>query len=463
MDLKLTSRKASENTVEAISSKSYVHRLLIAAALCGSDCEVETNIVSKDMEATIRALRSLGLSVSIKGSDYGAKITRSDIIDCGESGSTARFLLPVAALVSDGATLTGSGKLPERPMGPLCDVLRSAGVTVSSDHLPITVSKKPHSGNYEIPGNVSSQFISGLLFMLPLLSGDSHLKVTGGLESAAYVDMTIDVLSRFGIRIDRVSDGFFIPGSQQMRIGGDFTIEAEGDWSNSAYIMAVGSLGSGRLFDSLRVTGLDPDSIQGDRAVVDIFEKFGIQVDIIRGENSKEADYVIKSSPKHPVDIDCTQIPDLVPALAVLAAFAPGKSTFRNVGRLRMKECDRVEAISEMLGAIAVKVDIKCDGDSEVIVVCGCAGGRRDATKRVPQTRGLSRSVEDCLSDWRPVGQAPHISIDSKNDHRIAMAAAAIAAGTGEPVVIKDAMAVDKSYPGFYDVIRRIGIDSEET
>ncbi|MCR5673742.1 MAG: 3-phosphoshikimate 1-carboxyvinyltransferase [Lachnospiraceae bacterium] len=440
MDLKLTSRKAEENTVEAISSKSYVHRLLIAAALCGSDCEVETNIVSKDMEATIRALRSLGLSVSIKGSDYGAKITRSDIIDCGESGSTARFLLPVAALVADGVTLTGSGKLPERPMGPLCDVLRSAGVTVSSDHIPITVSKKPHSGNYEIPGNVSSQFISGLLFMLPLLSGDSHLKVTGGLESAAYVDMTIDVLARFCIRIEREPDGFFIPGGQNYTALSDpdqnpcHEIKAEGDWSNGAYIMALGALGCGRLFDSLTVTGLDPESIQGDRAVVDIFEKFGIQVDIIREENSKEADYVIKSSPKHPVDIDCTQIPDLVPALAVLAAFAPGKSTFRNVGRLRMKECDRVEAISEMLGAIAVKVDIKCDGDSEVIVVCGCVGG-----------------------------QAPHISIDSKNDHRIAMAAAAIAAATDNPVVIKDAMAVDKSYPGFYDVIRRIGIDSEET
>ena len=431
MNIKLTSGRADISTVEAISSKSYVHRLLIAAALSGSDCEIATNIVSKDMEATIRALRSLGLAVSIKGSDYGKTLTRSDTVDCGESGSTARFLLPVAAFVSDGVTLTGSGKLPERPMGPLCDVLKEAKVSVSSDHLPITVKGRPHPGEYEIPGNVSSQFISGLLFMLPLLSRESYLRITGNLESAAYVDMTLDVLARFGIRIDRVPDGFIIPGGQKYTSPSKI-IEAEGDWSNGAYIMALGSLGSGRLFDSLTVTGLDPESIQGDRAIVDIMRKFGIDVNAVPNPNGRGTDHVIKGRPTKPVDIECSQIPDLVPALAVLAAFAPGESIFRNVGRLRMKECDRVVAISDMLGAIGIGVDITQERGSEDLYICGHAGG-----------------------------QDPHITINSYSDHRIAMAAAAVAAATDSPVVIEDAMAVDKSYPGFYDVIRKLGISSE--
>ena len=418
MDIILKSGRSLASKIEAISSKSYVHRLLIAAALCDEECTVATNIVSKDMEATVRALRSLGLSVNIEGSDYGCDITVSDIIDCGESGSTARFILPLAAFISDRATLTGSGKLPERPMGPLCDVLRLAGVSVSSDNLPITVSGSPKAGDYEIPGNVSSQFISGLLYMLPLLPGDSNLKITGAFESAAYVDMTLDVLARFGVRIKRTTEGFHIRGGQRYRTY-EKIIQAEGDWSNGAYIMAIGALGCGRLFDSLTVTGLDPESIQGDRAVVDIFEKFGIDMSVTASDKEGSVSYVIKSGPKRPVDIDCSQIPDLVPALAVIAAFTDGKSVFRNVSRLRMKESDRVEAIRSMLGAVGVVVDITRDGGIENLEVYGKsflkgAGGRRDATKRVPQTRGFCRSVEDCLSDWRPVGQAPRKTISRR-------------------------------------------------
>ena len=428
MDIRLTHKAASSDSVEAISSKSYVHRLLIAAALAGGNAEVKTNIVSKDMEATMRAVGKL--TVPAQKDDL--------IIDCGESGSTARFILPLAALFAEGATVTGSGKLPERPMGPLCEVLRAAGVFVSADHLPITVNGRPHSGSYDIPGNVSSQFISGLLFMLPLLEGDSHLKIIGSLESAAYVDMTLDVLGRFGIVINRTEDGFDIQGDQKyvyQKGAGVKEIAAEADWSNAAYIMAIGALGCGRLFDRLSVTGLNAESIQGDRAVVDIFRQFGIDVEMIAAADGTSFEYVIKSGPKNPVNTDCSQIPDLVPALAVIAAFTEGESHFTNVSRLRMKESDRVEAIEKMLGAVGAQVNITQEGGHEDMHIFG-----------------------------RIVGQAPHreaITINSCNDHRIAMAVAAIAAAVDVPVVIEDAMAVNKSYPGFYEVIDAIGLNSE--
>ncbi len=434
MDIRLTAGRASENTVTAISSKSYVHRLLIASALSDRPVKVTTNIVSKDMEATMRALHVICAS----GGDH----SRDQAIDCGESGSTARFILPLAALFADGATVTGSGRLPERPMGPLCDVLRSAGVSVSDDHLPITVSGRPHAGHYSIAGNVSSQFISGLLFMLPLLEGDSKLDITGEMESAAYVDMTIDVLERFGITITGREGGYDIPGGQRYTSpfeDDDAQIVAEGDWSNSAYLMAIGALGCGRCFDHLTVTGLDPDSIQGDAAVVDILKDFGAVLEVQGDKDTHLADYTVRSNPTHPVDVECSQIPDLVPALAVIAAFTDGDSIFRNVSRLRVKECDRVEAVREMLDRAGIMVDITSENGVENMTVHG-------------HGRPLPR--ED--------GSGSELLIRSYNDHRIAMAAAAIAFATGTPVIIEDAMAVDKSYPGFYDVIEKLGVSVEE-
>ena len=404
MDIRLDKVPAKGTHLAAISSKSYVHRLIIAASLCEEDVEIVTNIMSADMEATLRVCEAL--SSSKKGI----------VADCGESGSTARFMLPLAALVSDGATLTGSGRLPERPMGPLCDVLRSAGVNVSSDHLPITVSGKPKAGDYEIAGNVSSQYISGLLFMLPLLPGDSTLTIKGGLESAAYVDMTLDVLERFGIIIKKTAKGFLIPGGQKYTYKQGSSITAEGDWSNAAYIMAAAAVGCRKSFDSFSVSGLNAASIQGDRAVVDILKEFGVKISHDHGK------YTIIGNPQRPVDIDCSQIPDLVPALAVIAAYTNGDSVFRNVGRLRMKECDRVEAVSEMLSKTGVMVYITMDKETgiENMTVCG----------KGPDS---------------PAGR--EIAIDSMNDHRIAMAAAAIALAEDVPVVIKDSMSVNKSYP----------------
>lgn len=447
MDIRLTKGTAAVNTVTAISSKSYVHRLLIASALCADPICVTSNIVSKDMEATVRALSSLGASITVKKSArdglYGYFIdsplspVKEALINCGESGSTARFILPLAAYFAQRATLIGSGKLPERPMGPLCDVLKAAGVTTDGDHLPMTVSGKPSAGDYEIAGNVSSQYISGLLFLLPLLEGRSSLKITGRLESAAYVDMTEDVLKRFGI-VFLHRDGVYHSEDQAYRCdllpddSGRIYIGAEGDWSNAAYIMAIAALGSGRVFDGLTIDGLDPESIQGDRAAADILKSFGVDVKIKRGSDPHSSSYTISGNPCTPVDIDCSQIPDLVPALASVAAYVDGDSVFRNIGRLRIKECDRVEAVTAMLGAVGVLVDIILDPEtsSEDMIVHG---------------KGLTRPVS---------GQ---IDTDSFNDHRIAMAASALAFAEDAPVIIHGAQAVDKSYPGFYEVIAKLG------
>ena len=489
MDIKLEKGKAVSRTVTAITSKSYVHRLLLAAALYEKNISIRSNICSKDMEATIRVINALGGLVSVReiepeddesggylftiertlpeGASHAGKhgSTEPVVLDCGESGSTARFILPIASLFADTVTVTGSGKLPARPMGPLCDVLRAAGVAVSSDYLPITLSGKPCAGNYRIAGNISSQFITGLLFMMPLIDGASSLEIEGALESAPYVDMTVDVLGKFGVDYKTENQGktedsksgtivYYVnhnatkkqvgysnnPDGIQTGAAEDATvIIAEGDWSNAAYIMAIASLGCGSAFSEVTIEGLNSESIQGDREIIRLLEKFGVSIRRV-GEEGKSGDgkrygYKVCGNPYRSIDADCSQIPDLVPALAVIAAYNDGDSIFRNVERLRIKECDRIDAVTDMLLQIGVKVDITQNDGHESMIVHG-----KGMDSPVPET----------------------ITIDSRNDHRIAMAAAAIAFAESVPVVIKDAMAVNKSYPGFYEVIAKLGMNSQE-
>ncbi len=486
MDTKLEKGRAITHTVTAITSKSYVHRLLLAAALYEKNVSIRSNICSKDMEATVRVINALGGLVSVRKIEpeddesggylftiertlpEGVSLARNHgstepvVLDCGESGSTARFILPIAALFADTVTVTGSGKLPARPMGPLCDVLRAAGVAVSSDYLPITLSGKPCAGNYRIAGNVSSQFITGLLFMMPLIDGASSLEIEGALESAPYVDMTVEVLEKFGVDFktenpeisEDLKSGTMIyyvnrtaatknQAGNSNNSDGDgaeaaedaTVITAEGDWSNAAYIMAIASLGCGSAFSEVTIEGLNSESIQGDREIIRLLEKFGVSIRRV-GEEGKSGDgkrngYKVCGNPYRSIDADCSQIPDLVPALAVIAAYNDGDSIFRNVERLRIKECDRIDAVTDMLKQVNVLVDITQDNGHENIIVHG---------------KGMSRPSSET------------ITIDSRNDHRIAMAAAAIAFAENVPVVIRDAMAVNKSYPGFYDVIEQLGM-----
>lgn len=380
--------------LEIPSSKSYAHRLLIAAALAEGPTFVGLNATNQDITATARCLESLGAGAEF--TENGIDVTPIGInpepaeLFCGESGSTLRFMLPVAAALGAECTFTGAGRLPERPNAPLVDALRAHGTAVSNDLLPMTISGRLMGGEYAIAGNISSQYITGLLMALPLCREDSRIRLTTRLESAAYVDITLEVLKLFGIEIIRTQDGYDIPGGQRYITPG--TVAAEGDWSGAAFWALANSLGN-----DVRYTGLNPASIQGDRAIEKMLGRLGGEIDV-------------------------SGTPDLVPALAVAAAWHRGVTRITGAARLRIKESDRLSAVSDMLCSLGCDCEELADG----LVI---KGGRGFAGGK----------VEGC------------------NDHRIVMAAAIAATVADGPVIITDSQAVNKSYPGFFDEFTRLG------
>ena len=253
--------------VAAIPSKSDAHRLLIAAALCDAPTHIELPSRSRDIDATAACLRALGADIQDEPGGMSVapikKRGESPQLDCGESGTTLRLLLPVAAALYKSAGVTGRGRLPERPLAELIRCLSAHGVQFSNDRLPLTLWGALCSGEYSIPGDVSSQYISGLLLALPLLAGDSSIRLTSPLESAGYVDMTLSALSRFGVRAQTKPDGFFVPGNQAYRSPGN--VQAEGDWSNAAFFLAAGAIGK-----PVTCTGLTQNSAQPDRAILEL-------------------------------------------------------------------------------------------------------------------------------------------------------------------------------------------------
>ncbi len=506
-------------TIDAISSKSMAHRVMIASLLSSEPTKIYLNAVSDDMRATIGCIEAMGGTCEHQAD--GIVITpperflQSPTLNCNESGSTARFLVPVAGSLSLEATFIGSGRLPERPFSPIVRVMRENGCLVSSETLPMTLEGKLKSGEYKIEGNVSSQYISGLLFALPLLEGDSKITLTSPLESAGYVDMTLEVLGKFGAQAERVSDGFLVrgnvgpvssgsgrsdkqkecsgggsgqscafapedalcrtaesensglPASENLRFKSPREYTVEGDWSNSAFWLCAAAAAG----QTLCVRNLDQNSLQGDRAVPDILCRMGADIswdggelvvggknrmaggtqpphnrgrDVPNGEckrfNSKnnglmgmvtEADEGT-SSPRgelglpptrlNAVDVDASQIPDLVPALAAAMAVASGTSRVYGASRLRLKESDRIKSICEALSAVGA--DIRETDDGFII------NGRAQLTG----------------------GTA-----DSHGDHRIAMMLAVAALAGKAEVAITDAQAVNKSYPRFFTDLKKLG------
>lgn len=415
MDIKIIPSKL-QGVIDAISSKSDVHRLLIAAALSDISTCIVTNVISKDIEATMDCLTSLGGDFSIK--NVGDKLhinvkpimpTKAPTLNCKESGSTARFLMPVSAVISDNATLIGQGKLPSRPFTPLIVQMEKNGCSFTSHSLPITVSGKLHSGEFAIDGNVSSQFISGLLLSLPLLEGDSIIKLNSPLQSAGYVDMTIDTLSRFGVKIETINQGFYIKGNQSYR--NSDKIYAEGDWSNSAFWLCAGAINGDIL-----VNNIDEKSLQKDKNITNLLSLFG--ADVKKAEQGFSSSYKMLKA----IDIDAGEIPDLVPVLAAVAAVSNGKTTIYNAKRLKFKESDRLQSITIALNAIGA--DIKATDDSLII------------NGKMRLTGGIA---------------------DSFNDHRIAMAVAIASCACDNEVIITNAQAVEKSYPTFFEHYNRLG------
>lgn len=395
-------------------SKSAVHRAVLCAAMAKGVSKIHNVDYSNDINATIACVTALGAEVKTDGStliiDGSNLFSRQQAaLDCGESGSTLRFLIPIAAAGATYACFTGCGRLPQRPIGIYLDCLPKAGVSLQTQGgLPLTVSGALKSGTFPLPGNVSSQFITGLLLSLPLLDGDSEIILTSPLESAGYIDMTIEIMSAFGVQVTRTKDGYHINGGQHY-FPREYT--CEGDWSQAAFFLAAGSL-SGQV----TVRGLHLTSSQGDRACAELFARFGAQVTF--GKDSVTA----SAQPLHAANIDARQIPDLVPILAVTAAFAKGTTVIEGAGRLRIKESDRLNAITQ--GLCALGAQIKETGDGLIITGVSSLQG------------GLAEGF---------------------NDHRIVMALAVAAIKASRAVTITDRESINKSYPAFFTDYNRLG------
>ena len=411
---------ALRGTVETVMpSKSQSHRALICAFLAEEPTRIRGIRFSDDAEKTCGCLTAMGGRFERDGNAVtvipGRKAPDGPL-DCGESGSTLRFLLPIAGAMGHPAAFTGRGKLAQRPLSPLWEEMTAHGCGLSAQgSFPLRCEGKLRPGIYRIAGNVSSQFVTGLLMALPLLEGDSELRITGTLESRPYVDMTLEMLRRFQVRAEETAEGFRIPGGQRYRSPGDITLE--GDWSGAAFWLAAGALSG----EGVGCGGMNPASAQGDREIVRLLREFGANV-------TEEGDTVfVRRGPMKGIGIDLRNIPDLAPILAAVAAFAEGETRMGPVERLRMKESDRVASVLEMVRALGGAAEEK---DGQMVIT-----GR---------------------------GRLPGGRVNSFRDHRIAMAAAiAASAAEGESEIL-DAEAVNKSYPGFFEEYRRLGGRAEE-
>ena len=366
------------------ASKSQLHRILIAQMLSGSALRPVSAEEGDDIAATRRCLAELA-----------KKETELPHLDCGQSGSTLRFLIPVALLLRGGGVFTGAGRLMERPLKPYFDLFAEKGVRCTQEGNTLTVEGELEPGDYVLPGDVSSQFITGLLFVLPRLAGESRIVLTTPLESRPYVDMTTAVLGQFGIRIAQEEQGYRVPGNQCYQVAQHLRPEA--DWSQGAFWYAANFLDS-----QIKISGLNPQSVQGDRQI-------GMW-------------YWTLARPGE-VSLDLSQNPDLLPAAALMAAFRVGETRLIHAARLRDKESDRLSAVAQVLTLLGARVEELPDG----LVLhgpCELQGG---------------------------------VTVDCKGDHRIAMMAAIAATKCIAPVTIPGAECVEKSYPGFWEHFGQLG------
>lgn len=390
MDLTIYPGKL-RGSVNAIPSKSQAHRLLICAAFADGPTELNCPETNQDMEATAACLNALGAKIT--RTDVGfhvqptGRVPERAVLPCGESGSTLRFLLPIAGALGVDAVFTLGGRLPQRPLSPLWEEMERMGCALSRPTADtVRCTGRLRGGEYSISGGVSSQFITGLLLAAPLLDGECRITVTGEFQSRPYVAMTQNAMALFGV----VSGGFHVPAGRHYRSPGKVTVE--GDWSNAAFFLAANAMGN-----DVAVYGLDAGSPQGDRAVADILPRLAETPAISAGD-----------------------IPDLVPILAVAAGACRG-AMFTDIRRLRLKESDRVAAVTAMLEALGVSAE--ADADTLTVHPGTFHGG----------------------------------TVDAVNDHRIAMAAAIAATAADGPVTILGAHCVAKSYPRFWEEYRNLG------
>ena len=403
MDIRITPGPL-EGTVTPPPSKSIAHRAILAAALTNGTSTIQNVALSQDIEATLRCITALGGAWEREGDSLrvsGVWHREWDTaalphLDCGESGSTLRFLIPLALTLNNGGVFTGRGRLMERPQKPYFDIFGEKGISYEQKDGVLTIRGEWNAGEYRLPGNVSSQFVTGLLYALPLMEWESRIVLTSPLESRGYVDMTLDVLKDFGITIENQNyERFLVPGDQWCTAR-DYAIEA--DWSQAAFWYAAIALGN-----LVELEGMKAFSIQGDMFIVPCFLK-------LRGGGA--------------VELDVSDCPDLAPPLAVMAALRAGETTcLTNAARLRMKESDRLASVTQALNALGAQVE---EGPDFL---------------RITGRDGLTGGA----------------AVDCCNDHRIAMMAAVAATRCAEPVTLLGAECVNKSYPNFWEEYKRLG------
>lgn len=386
--------------VEAIASKSDAHRALICASFSDAPCDIKLSTTSKDIEATAEVLRVFGTDIELTANSYKVSPRRYSTLkctaDCNESGSTLRFLLPVAAALGGEVIFKGTGRLPKRPMTELCQTLSKNGISIqqhTEDFLPFTMSGKLTNTDFELPGSVSSQYVSGLMFAAAISSG-GIINLTSKLESASYVEITRNVLEKFGIITEKSEKYYKLDKNQKLISPHVYSVE--GDWSCSAFWLCAKFMGS-----NINVSNLNMNSPQGDKAVIQILKSF---------ESNKDC------------SVDCSDIPDLVPPLAIAACARKSITHFVNAARLRLKESDRIESVAEMI-------------------------------------KKLGGNVETTKDSITVIGHGSLIGgeVSSQNDHRIVMASAIASTITKKNVVINGAEAVQKSYPSFFTDFNNLG------
>jgi 3-phosphoshikimate 1-carboxyvinyltransferase len=395
-------------TLRVPASKSMAHRMLICAALASGTSFVSGVDMSRDIQATLEVLSAFGAvytveedTVIVTGIGNRRKETpKAAVANCCESGSTLRFLIPIAAALGITTEFQGEGRLPKRPITAYLRELPKKGITFDyHDTMPFTIKGQLQPGIYELEGDVSSQYVTGLLFALALLEGDSEIRMLSRLESKPYVDLTIACLKRFGVTIEETEKGYRIPGGQKLHSA---MTMVEGDYSQAAFFYVADALGS-----VVHLSNLNEDSVQGDKQIIEIVDTF--MKHYLDGE---------------PVcfSVDATDIPDLVPILAVLGTFGTAPSKITGAHRLAIKESDRLTATANMLNALGGKVTATADG-----------------------------------LEIEPVEQLHGGVVDSCGDHRIAMCAAIAATRCDGDVIIKGGECVEKSYPRFYEDYNRLG------
>lgn len=407
-------------TLRVPASKSLGHRALICAALAPGESHLIGMDPSEDLEATQAGLEALGAQVLRQGTTWKvqgstALPSRDLRIPCKESGSTLRFLLPLSLVLGQGGRFLGEGQLGQRPMTPYFNIFQEQGILYDQapgPALDLLVEGRLKPGVFSLPGDVSSQFVSGLFFALPLLEEDSEVRLQGPLESEAYLTMTIQTMSDFGVELKILSPVHYrIPGGQAYTARKQ---EIEGDYSQAAFFLVADALGS-----QVKVKGLKADSLQGDRAVISWLEALGAQ-------SRRDEEGLWMERPAQGLRatvIDGSQCPDIVPILALAAALTPGTTQIVKAGRLRYKECDRLAAVASELGKLGAKILERPEG-LEIEGVESFTGG---------------------LRVW------------SHKDHRIAMMLAVAATCCQEPIILEDSQCVAKSYPHFWEDYRALG------